>query len=919
MKFEWITEGFEAFRRGSFGNGGQNLYVSRAGVLQRIYQYDLNHNGYFDLVFANCQNHHESAPAYVYYRDGLMSRLPAQGAVSGAVADLNNSGYADLIVCGRYDMAQPFASSDIYFGSDEPYSEKRHIRVPTPWAESVAVGYFNGDARPAPAFSLAPYGVVRIFYPSDLGIEWGKYTDLPLATGQLAAGDLDGDGFDELIVRRNDSNETIVYWGGPDGISPERRTVMPELPEADRIVNRQEKSRQSQMEKELKSPPLPRIITIGQTRYLTVITARRVVFYSFKDRTPSEVFQLNVPDALAVASGSLQRNGKTDLFVAARFCPGGENTQYSYLYPGGPDGYREENRLAIPTVQASDAIMTDLDGNGHDDLIISQSHTEYHYTNQILVYRGTPSGISDVSEQLAGEDVQRIFAVPRPDGSRALLAVNHYSRSAVGFDKTYIYWGGPNGYSPNRMQEVPSWCAVDSVYADLNDDGWAELVVCNNSENSLHLDPGFHVHHFGPDGFEPSKTFQLPTELGWGAVCADFDRDGYLDIIAVANHWKDLKIFHGGPDGFQRSELIPLGNRGSARWILAVDLNQNGWLDIVVPLINADRTLILHGGPEGFSMKRHSELAVFHGNCARTADLTGNGYPDLIIGSHVETPSNGELTPHNPHHSYIHIYWNSPEGISENNKTILKADAAVSIAIADFNNDGWLDIFVNNYHNGRERDIHSILYWNRQGQFRELDRELIFTHSASGCIAADFNEDGYIDLAVANHKVDGDHLGFSTVWWNGPDGFDRRHTTDLPTAGPHGMTAIEPGNQLDRGPEEYYTSEPFQVKEDSILEGLDWTGELPPKTWVHTKIRSASTLQGIKSAPWQEPSGQNLKAGTWIQYQLALGAVNSLRTPRITRVTVALQADSGSVSGNRLQQSEACPVAELAGDHLALR
>ena len=53
----WVTEGFEAFRRGTFGNAGQNLYVSRAGVLQRIYQYDLDKNGCFDLVFANCQNH----------------------------------------------------------------------------------------------------------------------------------------------------------------------------------------------------------------------------------------------------------------------------------------------------------------------------------------------------------------------------------------------------------------------------------------------------------------------------------------------------------------------------------------------------------------------------------------------------------------------------------------------------------------------------------------------------------------------------------------------------------------------------------------------------------------------------------------------------------------------------------------------
>ena len=34
---EWVTEGFEGFSMGIMGNGGQNLYVSRRGVLQRIF------------------------------------------------------------------------------------------------------------------------------------------------------------------------------------------------------------------------------------------------------------------------------------------------------------------------------------------------------------------------------------------------------------------------------------------------------------------------------------------------------------------------------------------------------------------------------------------------------------------------------------------------------------------------------------------------------------------------------------------------------------------------------------------------------------------------------------------------------------------------------------------------------------------
>ena len=142
MKQQWKTEGFEAFRRGAFGNGGQNLYVSRKGVLQRIFQYDLNHNGWFDLVFANCQNHHEAAESYVYGFDGKRIELPGQGCVSGLAADLYGSGYLDIVLCGRYDMAAPYASTDIYFGSPDGYSTANHIRIPTPWAEDAAAGRF---------------------------------------------------------------------------------------------------------------------------------------------------------------------------------------------------------------------------------------------------------------------------------------------------------------------------------------------------------------------------------------------------------------------------------------------------------------------------------------------------------------------------------------------------------------------------------------------------------------------------------------------------------------------------------------------------------------------------------------------------------------------------------------------------------
>ena len=91
-KKKWVTEGFDVFRRGTFGNGGQNIYVSKKGILQRIFQYDLNRDGYVDLVFANCQNHGESAPSYVYTQDGQRTQLPGQGSVCAMTLDIDGDG-----------------------------------------------------------------------------------------------------------------------------------------------------------------------------------------------------------------------------------------------------------------------------------------------------------------------------------------------------------------------------------------------------------------------------------------------------------------------------------------------------------------------------------------------------------------------------------------------------------------------------------------------------------------------------------------------------------------------------------------------------------------------------------------------------------------------------------------------------------
>ena len=229
MTATWTTRGFESFRQGLFGNAGQNLYVSRAGVLQRIHQYDLNGNGYLDLLFCNSQNHSERPPAYVYddpLGHASLTELAAEGAWTGTVADLNGDGYDDLVLGMWHNGIRPDLNAIIYYGAPDGMSERRQQQLPVPQCASVAAADFDGDGRPDLAF--VSQGSLRIFYQTELGFEPHRFVDLDIAAEQLAAGDLDGDGYADLVVR-TDTGKLTVFWGGADGINPGASHGLPRI------------------------------------------------------------------------------------------------------------------------------------------------------------------------------------------------------------------------------------------------------------------------------------------------------------------------------------------------------------------------------------------------------------------------------------------------------------------------------------------------------------------------------------------------------------------------------------------------------------------------------------------------------------------------------------------------------------------
>ncbi len=102
--------------------------------------------------------------------------------------------------------------------------------------------------------------------------------------------------------------------------------------------------------------------------------------------------------------------------------------------------------------------------------------------------------------------------------------------------------------------------------ADLNRDGWLDLVLTSYHAGSTRANPSY-IFWNGPKGFDPAKPARIETNSGSGVIVADFNRDGHKDILFAChskdgNHRNDLFLYWGGRDGFSTSRRAHIPGKG---------------------------------------------------------------------------------------------------------------------------------------------------------------------------------------------------------------------------------------------------------------------------------------------------------------------------------------------------------------------
>ena len=218
------------------------------------------------------------------------------------------------------------------------------------------------------------------------------------------------------------------------------------------------------------------------------------------------------------------------------------------------------------------------------------------------------------------------------------------------------------------------------------------------------------------------------------------------------------------------------------------------------------------------------------------------------------------------------------------------------MVVADLDQDTDLDIAVSQYSSRERRNLPVYLFWNDgHGDFSSQRPSRLPGEAPAGLLAADFDENGHLDLLVFNHKItykENNHSNDSFLYWGSTTGYSIKDRSRLPAHGPHFMQNVDVGNLATRKLEESYFSVPVEIQTVRPVTDLvlSFTAETPHGSAVKFDFRSATTSAALTEATWRRVRKKGhigLNPGErWLQYRATLIAGRGYATPLLTQVAI---------------------------------
>jgi hypothetical protein len=293
--------------------------------------------------------------------------------------------------------------------------------------------------------------------------------------------------------------------------------------------------------------------------------------------------------------------------------------------------------------------------------------------------------------------------------------------------------------------------------------------------------------NFKHDGSPTAAKYLLET-MGGGVAIFDYDNDGRMDLFftngalikdpmpkAAMPDKRDPRfwnrLYHQNPDGTfeELTEKAGLKGEGFSLGVAAADYDNDGFVDLYVTGYGENH--LYHNNGDGTFTDVTKKLGVAAGGWSTSAawiDYDRDGRLDLFVARYLDWDFEkgsivcGDARP--GYRAYCHpdnfkgaanlLYHQRSDGTFEDVSSKAgiadPSGKALGVAFADFDNDGWVDIFVAN------DSVRQSLYHNRgDGTFEDIAvtagagyTENGKTFAGMGVDAADYDNDGWPDVVI---------------------------------------------------------------------------------------------------------------------------------------------------------------------------
>ncbi|MBK8983713.1 MAG: FG-GAP repeat protein [Ignavibacteria bacterium] len=709
----------------------------------------LDENG--NPLFSNLENKNDTLETDAIQErilNGLIAGDEFGYSVSGA-GDVNGDGYQDVIVGVPFNDAGGVNAGRvyIYFGGVNFNSSPDKIFTGT---TGVQLGYsvsgagdVNGDGYDDVIIGLPAYstntGRAYIYLGGSNmnlvvdAILTGEATNNYFGTSVSDAGDVNGDGFADVIVgapnNASNTGEAYIYYGGS-------------------VLN-------------------------------------NAVDVTLNQGLANNLFGLSVSKA-----GDFNGDGFGDVIVGASGYL--TNVGRAYIYYGGSPMNSTADNISFGFISnefygysVSDA--GDFNGDGYSDVVIGAYGHSLSMGRAYILYGGaTPDNTVDVvfTGQNIGDELGRSVSSAgdvNGDGYDDVIAGAPNFNSGEG--SAYLYRGGetpvtsfakilPAENAGDRMGHSVSGCG------DINGDGNDEFIVSATLNDQNGTSSGRLYIYFN------SMTGNDVSDLNiYGSTSSDFlgftvsdagdvNGDGFDDIIVGAPAYNSNQgrayIYYGGNTMNNVADVTLSGAAVNDRFAISVsgagDVNGDGFDDVIAGAYGYNdfqgRAYIFYGGS---SMNSTADVTMTGGSVgddfgisvSRAGDFNNDGFSDVIVSAQGYSSERGR--------AYLYLGSNPMNNTSDLTFAGIATGDNFGNSVSDagdVNGDGYSDIIIGAYYTNSNRG-EAYIYYGGSILNNDIDVQLTggisefdyFGCSVSG--AGDINGDGFSDVIVGAYGYSG--------------------------------------------------------------------------------------------------------------------------------------------------------------------